>query len=319
MIESIRDIDMNKITLALGGGGTKGFAHIGVIRQLEREGYQIEAIAGTSAGGIVGALYAYGYTVKEIIEFSRNLNFSDIFHRLPNDPPSLLGLGGLTKRLKDVFGEATFNDLKIKFASVSVDIDSGNLIIMNKGKLVDAVKATTAVPGIFPSKEMAGLNLVDGGVLDPVPVTTARWLYPDAPVIAVSLIPPMNEWSKMERLNIPPFMPIPQFVVDQLNQLRLGQAMHIFINSMEIMMNMITDLRLTIDKPDIIIRPKVYHHTMFDEVDIDQMVRLGEEAVREKLPELRNLFSSRKRVNRWFKVAKKPGKPISDIEPGRKV
>ncbi|MBM3136923.1 MAG: patatin, partial [Chloroflexi bacterium] len=105
-----------RISLALGGGGTKGFAHIGVIRQLEKEGFEIRAIAGTSAGGIVGALYSYGLPINEIINLSKQLNFSEIFQRSSNDAPSLLGLGGLYKQLDRVLGDIEFNDLKIKFA-----------------------------------------------------------------------------------------------------------------------------------------------------------------------------------------------------------
>jgi len=305
---------MKSITLALGGGGTKGFAHIGVIRQLEREGYQIKAIAGTSAGGIVGALYAFGYPIEKISEFAHQLKYSEMFHRAPNDPPSLLGLGGLYKNLKSLLGSATFNDLKIKFAVISVDTHSGEQVIIDQGSLVDAVQATTAVPGIFPAKKINNMNLVDGGVLDPVPVTTAKWLYSDAPVVAVSLIPPMEKWTETPKLEIPPYMPIPKFLFDQLNQLRLGQAMHVFIDSMEIMVNVIADLRLKLDKPDVIIQPKVHQYTMFDKVDIDQMIQIGEEAVKEKREELNALFGIFNRFTRWMKVTKKPGRLISDPE-----
>ena len=92
---------MKKITLALGGGGTKGFAHIGVIKQLEKYGYQPSAIAGTSAGGIVGSLYALGYSMAEIESFARSLNYSKLFTLNIDDSPSLLGLGGLYSLLKN--------------------------------------------------------------------------------------------------------------------------------------------------------------------------------------------------------------------------
>ena len=105
---------MKNITLALGGGGTKGFAHIGVIRQLEKFGYQIKAIAGTSAGGIVGALYANGFSINEIIAFSKNMKYDDIFNRSHNDAPSLLGLGGLYNQIEDLLGDKKIEDLKFK-------------------------------------------------------------------------------------------------------------------------------------------------------------------------------------------------------------
>lgn len=302
-----------KISLALGGGGTKGFAHIGVIRQLEKEGFEIDAIAGTSAGGIVGALYAFGISVNEIIKLSSRLKFTDIFQRSSDDAPSLLGLGGLYKELENTFGDSTFEDLKIKFAAVSVDTVSGTPIIMNEGKIVDAVKATTAVPGIFPAMKFGDLNLVDGGVLDPVPVSTARWLNPDLPVVAVNLIPPLDRWPETPRMDIPPFVPIPQFIVDQLNQFRLGQAMHVFINSMEIMMNMVTELRIKVDKPDILIRPDVFNYTMFSKVEVDTMVKIGEDAVKRHADELTKMFGIANRASRWLRVAKKPGKTISEF------
>ena len=85
---------MKKITLALGGGGMKGFAHIGVIRQLEKEGYQIAALSGTSVGGFVGSLYASGFSTQELEAFSKSIKFPNIFTLAPHDSPSLIGLQG---------------------------------------------------------------------------------------------------------------------------------------------------------------------------------------------------------------------------------
>lgn len=302
------------ISLALGGGGTKGFAHIGVLRQLEKEGFEIRAIAGTSAGGVVGALYCSGLPINQIIDLSKRLKFSDFFQKSSDDGPSLLGLGSFYKQLDHVLGDIDFNDLKIKFATVAVDTNLGTPVILNQGKVVDAIHATIAVPGIFPAKKIGDLNLVDGGVLDPVPVTTARWLNSDVPVIAVNLIPPLDMWPETPRMDIPPIVPIPQFIVDQLNQFRLSQAMHVFINSMEIMMNMVAELKLKVDKPDILIRPDVFNYTMFDKVDVDELVKIGEEAIINSADELNKLFDLQNRVYRWMRVAKKPGKTIAEFK-----
>ncbi len=305
---------MKRISLALGSGGTKGFAHIGVIRQLEKNGFDIKAIAGTSAGGIVGALFSYGISTNKIEEFSKTLKYSELFTRSTEDPPSLMGLGGLNKQVEKILGDASFNQTKIKFGVTAVDIHSGDEIIINNGKLIDAVKATSAIPGIFPAKEIGELTLVDGGVLDPVPVNLARWLSPNIPVVAVSLTPQMEDWPKIPRIDIPPYVPIPEFILDQLSQFRLGKAMHIFINSMEMMTNKITDLRLRLDKPDVIIRPKVHEYTMFDRVNVDQLIKLGEEAVIEALPFLNQINSLQKRMNRWFSVVKPPGKVMDQSD-----
>ena len=305
---------MKKINLALGAGGTKGFAHIGVIRQLEKEGFQIAAIAGTSVGGIVGSLYALGHSTDEIERFAKKLDYSQMFFRGEGDAPSLLGLGGLYKLLDEIVGYSKISDSKIRFAVTAVDTESGQEIVFDIGSVSEAVKATTAVPGIFPSRQLENLNLVDGGVLDPVPVSTARWLLPDNPVIAVNLTPPMSDWQHLPRIDVPPYVPIPKFLMEQLNHLRLGKAMHVFINSIEITTNTIAELRLKIDQPDVIINPKVHKYTMFQKVDIDELISLGEQAVIEQRENLKEVFSNWARVNRWFKVVRPPGLLVSELK-----
>lgn len=305
---------MKKITLALGGGGIKGFAHIGVIRQLEEEGYEIAAIAGTSVGGIVGSLYAAGFSTQEMEEFSRGLNFQKMLNRAPNDAPSLIGLQGLFKVLQEKLGDMSFEDLKIPFVSASVDINSGREIIMDTGKLMPAIQATTAIPGLFPAVRIENMNLVDGGVLDPVPVSPARWLFPDYPIVAVSLSVPNNEWGEAEKLSVPPYVPVPDFLVQHFNQLRLGQAMQIFIDSNDVMSNMIAELRLRIEKPDVLLHPKVYKYSLIEPIDIDEAIAYGQEAVKESLKDLDASFSAFKRFSRWMRPSYMKGTLLSEIE-----
>jgi NTE family protein len=102
-------------------------------------------------------------------------------------------------------------------------------------------------------------------------------------------------------------------MVDQLNQLRLGQAMHVFIDSMEIMVNTVAELRLKLEKPDVIIRPNVHKYTMFDKVDIDEMILLGEQSVSVMEKEIESIFSISNRFNRWFKIANPPGNLVSEF------
>jgi len=123
----------------------------------------------------------------------------------------------------------------------------------------------------------------------------------------------MEQWSNVPRLDIPPYVPIPHFMVDQLNQLRLGQAMHVFIDSMEIMVNTVAELRLKLEKPDVIIRPNVHKFTMFDKVDIDEMILLGEQSVSEMEKEIESIFNISNRFNRWFRVANPPGILLSEF------
>jgi len=297
---------MKKIALALGGGGTKGFAHIGVLKQLKKFGYQPSAIAGTSVGGIVGALYAVGYSISDIESFAHSLNYAKLFSRNINDAPSLLGLGGLYALLDKYLKNKTFKDLLIPFAVTTVDSKSGSEYIINSGKIIDAIKATTAIPGIFPAFIHNNKNLVDGAVLNPIPVNLVRWLKDDVPILAISLSAPPDKWSSLPKYEVPSFVPVPQFMVQQFNQMRLGKALESFTQSLELMMNMIAWLRIKEDKPDVLINPSVYKYTMIDDVDVDEMIQLGENSIKENITEISNAYSISRRVSRWIRASKTP-------------
>ena len=298
---------MKNISLALGGGGTKGFAHIGVIKEILEQGYSISAIAGTSAGGIVGALYACGYSIREIETMAKDLDYTKLFTINISEPPSLLSLSKFFSIYKKYIGDRTFDSLKIPFAVSTVDNKTGQEFIVNQGSVLNAIKATTAVSGVFPPFVKGESALVDGGVLNPVPVDIARWLHDDAPVVAVSLNAPRESWSKLPTYTIPNYLPIPEFVANQITNLRIGKSVQTFTDSLELMMNMITWLRLKIDQPDIIITPSVYHNTMYDNVDIDEMILAGIEAVQQSGPQFSKVFNLSRRAVRWLKASKPPG------------
>src|SRR5215510_14800814 len=111
------------ITLALGGGGSRGNSHIGVIRRLEKEGFKIKAVAGTSFGGVVAVFYALGYTPDEIEEMFGALDQSQLYGHAAEDGPSLLGLAGITHWLKEILAEKTFDDLKIPCIVTAADLN----------------------------------------------------------------------------------------------------------------------------------------------------------------------------------------------------
>lgn len=283
------------ITLALGGGGTKGFAHLGVLKALEKEGFRIKAMAGTSAGGMVAALYGVGYTPQAIIDTSSEANQGEIYSF--GRGPALLGIEGVAKILHKFIDEETFTDLRIPCALTAVDIKSMQEIVLKEGRLLDAITATIAIPGIFPPKEWGEHLLVDGGVLDPVPVEVARSLAPGLPVVAVSLSPPPEQWSELPPLKILPEMPILQPVA----RLRVAQAFDIFARSLEMGTYMLAHTRLAIEKPDVIIRPQVGDIGILDKVDVVKVAARGEVAVAEALPKLRKAMSWRGKVKRWLR------------------
>ena len=124
------------ITLALGGGGAKGNSHIGVIRRLEKEGFRVRGVAGTSFGGLIAVLYALGYSADTIEEYFAALDQTQFYGHAPNDGPSLMGLAGVTRLLEEMIGDATFADLKLRCALTAVDLKSGSEVLLRSGRLV---------------------------------------------------------------------------------------------------------------------------------------------------------------------------------------
>jgi NTE family protein len=273
------------ITLALGGGGIRGLTHIGVLRSLEQYDFTIKAIAGTSAGGLIGALYAAGKTPGELQEVVTKLDQRKLFTRDKEDGPALLGITGLVALLTDLLGEISFDELKIPFACTAVDILTGREVILNHGSVLQAVTATVAVPGVFPPVKVNGATLVDGGVLDPVPVQLARSLAPNLPVMAVVLNPPAPRVTARAAQKLP--LPGPKPLVDTIAKMRLSQALNIYMRSMEINGQATTELRLRTDRPDVIIRPELTGIGLIDRVDPSKLIAAGERAVVSALPALR--------------------------------
>jgi len=285
------------ITLALGGGGAKGNAHIGVIRRLEKEGFRIKGVAGTSFGGIVAALYALGYSPDKIEDVFASFDQTQFYGHAPNDGPSLIGLAGVTRYLEEMIGDCTFDDLKLPCVLTAVDLKSGREVLLSKGRLVDAILATIALPGIFPARHLDGLELVDGGTLDPVPVAPARMLAPKLPVVAVVLTLPMG--IPAQPWNLPFHKHWSGMILSRLlSKTRYTSVWDIFSRSLDITSRAVTQYRLEVDHPEIIIRPQVYDIDTLDVVDIHEVAKKGEEAVESVLPQLRTLFTWRTRWRR---------------------
>ena len=272
------------ITLALGGGGSKGYAHIGVIRALESLGFNIQGIAGTSAGGVAAAVYAAGYSPDEIIEKASQIRQESLFGF--GRGPSILGVRGIKEAFSHFLKDETFAELKIPCALTAVDIKNKKEVILTEGNVLDAIMATIAIPGIFPPKDLEDGILVDGMVLDPVPVRTARALSPSLPVIAVTLTPDPESWKEISPWGTTPENPL----LRTITRLRVAQAFEIYLRSMDMTLHELGELRLEMEKPDLIIRPRVENIGQLDRVDPREVSRLGEEAVEKCRVELEDLL-----------------------------
>jgi NTE family protein len=280
------------IAIALGGGGARGFAHIGVLRALERGGCDIRAVAGTSIGGIIGAAYACGFTPDEIERHVAEVGMAELLRSRPKGV-GLLGVDRIASRLREIVGDMTFAETRIPLALTAVDLETGEEILITEGSIVDGVLTTIAIPGIFPPILFGGHRLVDGAVLDPVPVEAARGLF-NGPVVAVNLTPKPGFTTDAEPPS--PLDSIPGG--EWITRLRPGQALQIFLRSTEISGRMFAELRLQIDKPEVIIRPDVGTVGIFDRTSTAEMVARGEAAAEAALPEIEALFSPANRVRR---------------------
>ena len=178
-----------RVALVLGGGGARGFAHIGVIRVLEDARVPIELIVGTSVGSLVGAIYAGQPNSFALERMARDLDRGDFFDF--SIEPALFGVGLATGDRLERFVRArssasTFEALRVPVAAVATDLDTGELVVLQHGDVARAVRASCAIPGVLEPVRHEGRVLVDGGVVRNLPVDVARQLGADV-VIAVDL------------------------------------------------------------------------------------------------------------------------------------
>jgi len=178
---------MKKVSLVLGSGGARGYAHIGVIEELEKNGYEIVAISGSSMGALVGGLYACG-KLEEYKEWVLGLNAINI--------ATLLDIsftrGGIIegdkvfRKLADIIGNQKIENLPIKFTAVATDLVKKKEVWFQNGNLLKAIRASIAIPSIFTPVKMGNMILIDGGALNPLPIAPTNADHTDI-TIAVNL------------------------------------------------------------------------------------------------------------------------------------
>lgn len=263
-----------KIALALGGGAARGFAHVGVIKALEAQGIVPDIIVGTSAGSVVGALYAAGYSGFELQQLSMQMEESQVSDwSMPNR--------GVIKgdALQDFINRAvkyrTLEKLKKTFAVVATDLGSGDLIVFRTGNTGMAVRASSAVPGIFQPVSINGHEYVDGGLVAPVPVRVARSLGADF-VIAVD-------------------------ISDKPRNSKTESSIDVLLQTFNIMSQSIS--RNELPEADIVISPDTPGISATDFRDMHMAVLQGEKAVAAILPALKAKLA---KINEGRRTAMSP-------------
>ena len=167
------EITNEKIGLALGGGAVLGAAHVGVVKALEEADIRIEYISGTSIGSLVAALYAFGISGKEMEKIARDLKWLDI-SSLTLSNFGLLSNKKMERFIMEHLGDVRFEDSEIPLAIIATNLSKGEKVMLNKGRVADAIMASCCIPGIFVPVEIEGNLLVDGGIMENVPIPSLK-------------------------------------------------------------------------------------------------------------------------------------------------
>lgn len=287
-----------KISLVLGSGGARGLAHIGIIRWLEEHNYQISAISGSSIGALMGGIYAAG-KLNEFEAWLRTLTKSDILSLLDIawDRSGLIKGDKLNSVLSDLIGNPKIEALSIPFTAVATDIDNEKEIWLQQGDLLEAMRASYSLPMIFTPVQYKGLTLVDGGVINPVPIAPTFGQGTDL-TIAVNLgakptkpqeEPQQNQdedssWLDFDDLiaNIKSFFTSEKAALKQPFNWDMYDVSNKAFDSMQ---SSIARQQLAAYPPDITINIPRNACGMLEFTLVDKMVKLGYEAAEQTLGE----------------------------------
>ena len=279
------------IALALGGGAARGWAHIGVLRALDEAGIRIGLVAGTSIGALVGGCYLAG-KLDELEEFARSLTMRRIVGLLD------LAIGGsglfggmrLSKRMREHLSDINIEDLDCPFTAVATEIATGHEIWIHSGSLTTAIHASYALPGIFEPVQCNGRTLVDGALVNPVPVSVCR--AQEAPlVVAVNLHYDLYGRSavvKHAASDISVDVPTDATRAQKKKSARIGMT-NVMVEAYNIIQDRISRARLAGDPPDILLMPRLSDIGLSEFHRASEAIDRGYEEARSKLEDIKRL------------------------------
>lgn len=305
------------IVLALGGGGAAGLAHIGVLEVLAENGIAIRAVVGTSIGAEIGAFLAAGHTPSEIAGIARKFDWIRTLRLfMPDFPAGAVSSGSqILKFLRAEIGDRRIEDLAMGFLAVAADVESGEMAIIDRGDLIEAVRASISLPGLMTPQHVADRYFIDGGVLNPVPFDVAREHF-GGPVVAVAVhpgVPSMpalpaavkSDWPRhMRELLDQSWMPKAPQLREWLEQHENNHqksrktktpwsARRILDRAHNMMLNELVELRGRLSPPDLMISPAVADIGLMEFYRADDAIAAGRRAAEAKLPELKALTAGR--------------------------
>ena len=289
-------MEKKTVSLVLGSGGARGLAHIGVINWLNENGYEIQSISGSSMGALIGGIYATG-ELQTYADWVTQLEKMDVLRLLDFS----FGEGGLIKgeriinALRDLIGSYQIEELPLSYTAVASDLDNQKEIWLNKGSLFDAIRASIAIPSIFTPVEFHGKRLVDGGLLNPIPIAPTLKDKTDI-TIAVNLsAPPVSHPNAHKPVTRETsdeadsyHEKILQFI-DDLQRKVLNEdpedigLFDVISNSLDAMQNTIARFKLAAYAPDIIINIPSNSSSFYEFYRAEELIALGRQKTEEAM------------------------------------
>lgn len=316
---AIQVSDAPGIVLALGGGGAAGLAHIGVLQVLSEEQIHVRAVVGSSIGAEIGAFLAIGMQVDELAAMATAFDWKKTLQLFFPDLPT----GGLISGVRIVdflnswLGKKQIEELSMGFAAIATDLVSGEQVVLDRGDLVEAVRASISVPGMIAPHRYGGRWLVDGGVVNPLPFDVARNHF-GGPVVAVGTgtrhaLPaatdinlPSSQWPQRVRhlLNQPWMVRAPALREWLESQVERAESVvpknkpvwttrRVLDRVLGIAEAEIIRLRATANPPDLLLSPTVHGVGLLEFYRAREAIEAGQRAARDALPRIRGLLAAK--------------------------
>lgn len=264
-----------RVGLVLSGGGARGFAHIGVLKALERHGARFDVVAGTSMGAILGALYAAGLRAADMEEVVSSTGWTDVV-----DFSLKTGLikGDRFKKYLAEHLPATFEELELPLAVTTTDVETGESVLHTEGDLVTAVRASSSFPGAFEPIQYLGRTLADGGIVNNLPVAAATALGANrtvasdvSPARYSQFLTPEEEGTWWER------------TVATFRLQRRNPMAHMLLRSSDIMQAILVDIQASLQPADLRIRMPMPGVGIEAFIEYQRIIDVGEEAAEKAL------------------------------------
>ena len=311
-----------KLGIALGSGSSRGWSHIGVLNALDEAGLKVDYVSGTSIGSVVGAVYLIG-GFKEFEKFARSIDWKSIVSFIDVTFPGSGLIPGkkVFKMLSEYYKDILIEDLQVPYCAVAADVLTGEEVRFTSGRVKDAVRASVAIPGVFTTFKFGDRVLVDGGIVNPVPVNVVREMGAEV-VIAVDLnnctieknVKEINKTGKRENISSEnkdveeedrgkrifemleeKYNEITGSIRTRIDNFRskehVPNILEILDNTTHIMQRSITESQFKICPPDIIIEPQLGDFRLLDFDRAEEAIEEGYKLTNKKITEIKKLLS----------------------------